>query len=78
VNRDDAAGIADRDWDRIDESKIAAWRDSPKTPDQAFRHWATLLGYARTLRPDLPTDESLAEDLASHERVAEMFRRASV
>lgn len=75
--RADVAGLVDRDWDLVAESKIAAWRDKSMTLQQAFQLWDGMWRYTRRLRPDWPSEESRAEDLAAHVRLAELFHRAS-
>lgn len=77
MTRADVAGLVDRDWDLIHESKIAAWRDRKLSAEEAFGLWYGMWLHTRAVRPDWPTEESRDEDFAAHIRLAELFRRAN-
>jgi len=78
MRADDARAFMARDWSAVAEAKDDAWlalRDADGVPG-VMRVAGELWDHARLVKPDWPSDGERADDLASHARVAEMFRRA--
>jgi hypothetical protein len=76
MKAEDVRQFMARDWSRISAAKTAAWleRKRGRTAADWLADADALWRYARTLRPDWPTAEDRADDLAAHGRVAGMLR----
>jgi hypothetical protein len=77
MRKEDIIAFARRDWASIAEAKERYWakKKSSMTPTEALRMGDALRADAEALRRKGPTAEERAEDLVTHERVAEMLRR---
>ncbi|MGZ8781360.1 MAG: hypothetical protein ACXW31_15685 [Thermoanaerobaculia bacterium] len=77
MKKEDIIAFARRDWASLAEAKERYWakRKSSMTPGEALRLGDALRADAEKLRRRGPTSEERAEDLLTHERVAEMLRR---
>jgi hypothetical protein len=67
-----------RDWDSARHSKDVYWREriAQRGPAEAFRIADELRRQVLAQHPDWPDTEQRHSDVASHVRVAELFRRA--
>lgn len=75
---DDLRAYVRRDWAVLAEAKRAHWlAQRALGPAHAARVVDDLRNQVRAVRPDWPSDEERAADLASHIRVAEILRRGS-
>lgn len=68
--------FVNRDWSRIEQAKAAFWKGKKRGMSAAelFATGDQLRRYAQSLRPDWPTAQERAEDLAVHLRVSEALR----
>ena len=73
--RDPAAlrAYVERDWSAFARDETRTWRDT--SPAERFRVAAELRRQVVDARPDWPSDEERAEDLATHLRVIDALRR---
>ena len=79
MNAEDLRAFAHRDWALLAESKAQMWRDeSGITPSQRLRVADQLHLFARHTHPDWLTELDRAEDLAMHQRLAELLSRARI
>jgi hypothetical protein len=77
MRKEDIIAFARRDWASVAAAKERYWakQKSSMTPADVLRFGDALRADAHALRHRGPTPEEREEDLASHERVAEMLRR---
>ena len=77
MRKEDIIAFARRDWASVAEAKERYWakRKSTMTPTEAMRLGDALRADAEAFRRGGPTAHERAEDLATHNRVAEMLRR---
>jgi hypothetical protein len=77
MRKEDIIAFARRDWKAIEESKRRRWTEqkSRMEPAETLSIGDELREYARSLRPDWPTEEDRRNDLAVHVRVSESLRR---
>lgn len=68
--------FASRDRTRVAQVKDEFWlaRKRGQSPAELFALSDQLRQHVRTVRPDWPTDEERADDIAVHERVTEALR----
>jgi hypothetical protein len=78
VQPDEVRTFARRDWGAIAAAKNEAWLALRRARgiDGALAQADELRRQAREMRPDWPSEEERAEDLAAHNRVSEALRRA--
>ena len=78
MRAEDVRAFMRRDWAAVAEAKEAAWLDVRRVQGVAgvLRLADALRAHARQVRPDWPSADDRAEDLATHERVSEALRRA--
>jgi hypothetical protein len=76
VDRKDVLEFARRDWARIADAKTEVWlsRKQSSSPADLLGMADQLRRHARAMRPDWPSEDERAEDLAVHQRVAEALR----
>lgn len=74
IDRDDP--FLTRDWDAVAEAKEARWVSQLQRHGTAegTRIGEALWVHAKATRPDWPSAESRALDLAHHERLARLLR----
>lgn len=76
VDRNTIRAFVERDWSRIEEAKAAFWKG--KKPGMSAAELLAigdeLRRYAQRVRPDWPTVQDRAEDLAVHLRVSDALR----
>jgi hypothetical protein len=79
VITDNIHAYMSRDWDAARRRKDEYWaeRIARLGPMEAFRIADELRRYALWLHPSWPEPAERREDLAAHERLAEVFRRAT-
>ncbi len=67
----------DRDWAALDRDKDRYWREHARERGAAaaVRIADDLRRHVLSVRPDWPSEEERAEDLATHLRVIEVLRR---
>lgn len=77
MRKEDILAFARRDWASVAEAKERYWagRKSTMTPAEALRLGDALRTDAKAFGRGEPTASERAEDLATHDRVAEMLRR---
>jgi len=75
----DIKAFIERDWELLEQMKAKFWSESEerKTPAARIRMGEQLYRYARSVRPDWPSQDERDADLAVHTRVAEALRRAA-
>lgn len=78
MDSDSIRRYARRPWTTIEESRRAyrARRLAEHGPDAALRVTHALWLHMRCLRPDWPTEEDRAEDLANHVALRRILDRA--
>jgi hypothetical protein len=71
--------FVDRDWTEIERSKRDHWTDRFRREGPAATLGASLAlwQHARAVRPDWPTGEDRADDLAHHVTLKQLIDRAS-
>ena len=76
VDPDNIRAFAGRDWAQVAEAKAAFWRDRKQelTAAEMLALGDQLRRHAQAVRPDWPSEDERAEDLAVHHRVAEALR----
>jgi len=69
--------FAARDWSLVEELKARFWaeRKARLSAAQALATGDSLYRHARALRPDWPSAEERADDLATHVRVSACLQR---
>lgn len=74
---DFARDFLDRPWDELEVSETDHWRrrKAERGPGEGLRIAEELRAHVLAVRPDWPSDEERAEDLAVHARVAAELRR---
>jgi hypothetical protein len=79
VNRRDIQAFIERDWGRIAAAKDAHWLERKRRLGLAegLRIAEELRRQVRLVRPEFPTPEDRAADLACHIRVSELLRRVA-
>jgi hypothetical protein len=79
VITDNIQAYMSRDWDAVRRWKdeYCAERIARLGPVEAFRMAEGLRQQALWINPSWPSPAERREDLAAHERLAELFRRAS-
>lgn len=79
MERRDVEAFLKRDWGLVAASKEDYWADRKRRlgPGEGLRIGDELRRQVLAVRPEYPTAEDRAEDIACHARVAEMLRRAS-
>lgn len=80
MNPADLTAFARRDWARLAQHKRARWlaRARDMTPAECVALGDELRAQVRAARPDWPTREGRAADVAAHQRLSELLRAASV
>ena len=72
-----AAGLLDRPWDELEALEAEHWRRRKEALGlgESLRIADQLRAHALAVRPDWPSDEERAADLAHHVRFAAKLRR---
>jgi len=76
MTREDIRAFARRDWATVAEAKARFWaeRKWAMTASDALATAEMLRQHARRLRPDWPSPDERAADLAHHVRLSEALR----
>lgn len=71
--------FANRDWDAIAKAKREHWARALNAagPEALFRAAQYLREHARTVRPDWPSADDRARDLADHIKLKQLLDRAA-
>ena len=74
INRDDP--LLARDWSRVAEAKTERWRARKHAggASEGIRLGCVLREYVRAVRPDWPSTDERAADLAHHERLSMLLQ----
>jgi hypothetical protein len=77
VKREDLVEFSRRPRGGVDETRAEYWMSFTQShgPAAALRIADELRRYVQLLRPDWPTAEDRAADLATHMRLSDAFRR---
>jgi hypothetical protein len=80
VDRSAIREFVRRDWSRVEAAKTAFWRGRKhgRTAAELLAAGEELRRYALSLRPEWPSAQDRAEDLAVHLRVSEALRAVRV
>jgi hypothetical protein len=78
LDPEDVEAFVHRDWDSAARDKDRYWRDYKRQhgPAAGIRIADALRRQVLAARPDWPSEQERAEDLATHLRVIEVLRRA--
>ena len=79
MRSEDLVAFAQRDWSAVAELKADHWVERAQRlgSQETFRIADELRRFVAAARPDWPSDEERAADLASHVAVAESLRRVA-
>ena len=80
MDRDLIRAFVRRDWAQVARAKTAVWpaQKSGRSAAEVLDAADALRRHAMTVRPEWPSDEDRAADLATHRRVSEALRAVVV